>query len=145
MPAYLEKPKWKDLGSVVVTSLLSFIIIMTWLKCCKVIWWFVMLIQKIQHLFDLIFFFLVFMNYFQLLFELIILKVWLIVCLESIFWFEFLFFFLNTSFTLLAIVSSGPDFNTLLLHHNNIWFLQLIYYVFNIYATLYLIFKVDVF
>ena len=59
--------------------------------------------------------FLVCRNYFHPLFVVIIMKVWLIVCLELRFWYLFLFFvffsfFWGINFTLYAIVSSRDDF-----------------------------------
>ena len=73
MPASLNKSKWKVLGSVVITSLLFRIITMIWLNCFKVIWQFYCVDTK-----DIIFArfrFLVCLNYFQLLFVLVVLEV----------------------------------------------------------------------
>ena len=84
------------LGSVIITNLLSSIctsiLIMTWLNCCNFFWWFYCVDTKdtIFICFFFVFcFFSVCANYFQLLFVLIILEVWLRVCLEL----RFLIFF----------------------------------------------------
>ena len=60
--------------------------------------------------------FAVCINYFQLLFMLIILDVWLLVCLEFVFWLLSLlfFFFRGINFTLSAIVFSRSDSKYLL-------------------------------
>ena len=66
------------------------IVITIWLICYKKFQWFYYADPK-----DMVFVwfnFLVCMNYFQLLFELITFAAWLPVCLESRFWFMFLFF-----------------------------------------------------
>ena len=90
----LRKSKWINFGSVITTSLLYLmftpIVVLTWLNCCKVFWWFYYANTK-----DIVlvwFHFLVCINYFQLLFALIILEVELIVCVELRFWLFFFFF-----------------------------------------------------
>ena len=73
-----------------ITAIFSSGIIMIWLKYCKVFWWFYCADTK-----DIVSFwfrFLVCLNYFQLLYALIMIEVWLIVCLELRFWFLLLFF-----------------------------------------------------
>ena len=88
MPAFLGKSRWMVFCSIVITSLLSLIIKMTWLNCCKVFWWFYCFDTE-----DTIFFWfrcLVCKNYFQLLFVLIILEVTLIVCFKLMFLILFL-------------------------------------------------------
>ena len=106
----LGKSKWNFFCPVVISSLLSPmctpIIIMTWLDCCKAFWWF-RYVDKVDMLF-LWFCFLVCKNYFQLLFVLIILEVWLIVCLGLRFLILFLLLLLHY---LLVVV------NHLILHH----------------------------
>ena len=96
----IGKLKWKFLGSAVVASLLSRIILNNWLNCCKVFWLFYCVDTK-----DIVFvwfIFLVSMNSFQHLFVLTILEAWLIVCLELRIWFQFSFYFedLNSLFQL---------------------------------------------
>ena len=72
------KMKMKSFGSF-LSSMSTTIIIMTWLNCCKLLWWFYFVDTK-----DIVFVqfcFLVYMNYLQLSFKLIMLKTWLIVYL----------------------------------------------------------------
>ena len=84
MLASLGKSKQKVFGSVVITSLLSTkwtpTVIMSWLNCWKSFCWFYYAETK-----DIVFaqfHFLICLNYFQLLFVVIILWVWSVVCLE---------------------------------------------------------------
>ena len=81
-------------GSVIITSLLSAmrapVVTMTWLNCYKAFWWFYYAATKAT-LF-VWFRILVCLNYFQFLFVLIILGIWLIVCLELRFLILFLRF-----------------------------------------------------
>ena len=76
----LGKSKQKVLGSDIIMSLLSPIIVMIWPNYCKYFWWFYCVNGK-----DIAFVwfrFLVCIDYFQHLFMITILEVWLIVCLE---------------------------------------------------------------
>ena len=95
LSAYLGKSKRKVLSSAVVLSsiysMCAPLILVTWLSYCKLFWWFYW-VDKVDTIF-VWFWFLVCINYFQLLFVLIILDVWLIVCLDLKFWFLFLFCF----------------------------------------------------
>ena len=80
----LSKSKWKVFVPCVITNLLSPvcspIIIKTWLYYGKAFWWFSCVDIKDRVWFNV----LMCMSYFQFLFVLIILKFWLIVCLELI-------------------------------------------------------------
>ena len=103
-------------------------IIITWLNCCKVFWWFYYADTKV--IVFVWFHFLVCMNYIQLIFVLIfvliILEGWLIVFLELIFWFQFqsfcIFHFWGFNFTLSAIFSSCYDFFYVSVHFNNVYY-----------------------
>ena len=110
MAASSRKSKVKAFGSVVVTNFLSPIMIMTWLNCCKLFWWFHCVDTK-DKVFDW-FSFLVCMTGFQRLFLLKILEAWLIVCfgLRFCFLFLFSFRFRGFNFTISPIISSSSDF-----------------------------------
>ena len=88
------------------------IIIMTWLSCCKLFWWFCYADTK--NIVCVWFHFLICINCSRPLFVLIILEVWLIVCLESRFLILFLFYFLfrGCNFTLLAIDFCSSNFTS---------------------------------
>ena len=145
----IGKSKWRVLSLVFITSrLLSIyipIVIMTWLNHCKAFCWFCYADTK--DILSTWFYFLVCMNYIQLLYVLIILEVWLIVSFELRFWFQFLFIFFFEALVLLFqkqfLVS--VILNIYLVHYIHLKFFQLIYYIFNVYFVLYLIFKIDVF
>ena len=85
--------KVKSLGSVVIMSLIYSMcapnIIKTWLNCCRVFWRFYHVDMKDIVLVWYVLF--VYLNYFQFLFVLMILEVWLIVYLELRFLILFLF------------------------------------------------------
>ena len=89
---FLFKSKRIAFGSAVIASFLPSvctpIIIITWLNCCKVVWWFYY--ADAEHMAFAWFRFLVCLN-FQFLFVLIILEAWLIVCLQL--WFLITLFF----------------------------------------------------
>ena len=110
----LGKSKQNVFGSVVIMSLTysmcAHIIITTWLNCCKLFWW------CAKDIIFVYFRFLVWANYFQLLFMLIILKIWLIVCLELRFWILFLFLFFLRGFNFSFQQKFLPAL-LLLLHH----------------------------
>ena len=75
------KIKTKSFGSL-IAIIFSSMIIMTRLNCCKLFWWFYYADTKYIFVW---FHSLICMNCFQLLFVLIILEVWLIVCSGLIF------------------------------------------------------------
>ena len=73
------------------TIIFPSIITMTLLNCCKLFWWFYN--ADTEDTVIVSFYFLIFINCFQLLFVLIILEVQLIVCLDSVLLTLFLHFF----------------------------------------------------
>ena len=125
-------------SSVFITSLLSFlitpIVITTWLNCYKTFWWIYYTGTK-----DTVFVwfhFLVCMNYFQLLFVLVILEVWSIVCLELLLWLLLLLLlFLYHTLVLVWVVNQ----RFLLFHHLLVFYylilLQRSILIFTIFKT----------
>ena len=145
LPPSSGKSKMNSFCAVIITNLLSSIftpvVINDLIKCCKVFWWFYCDEKVDIILVDIVWFrFLVCTNYFHLLFELIILGVWLIVWLELRFWFLFRFFrfkvstfyrfslsvFCLLNFTLSAI--DPPSGNFFVFLSVSIWSIILFYF-----------------
>ena len=104
-----SKLKQKVLGSL-ITVIFSSTIVMTWLNCCRLFWWFYYADTN-----DTVFVwfrYLISLNYFQLLFVLIILEVYLIICLES----KLLIIFLLLLPHLLLVVACQINVQILLYH-----------------------------
>ena len=95
-----------------MTIIFSSIAIMTCLNYCELFWWFYY--AETKCIVFVWFHLLICLNYFMLLFALIILKIYLIICLESRFLTLFLltFLFRGFNFARSAINSSGSNFTS---------------------------------